>query len=105
MLLAHKRVSEKQIQKITDFETKKSVHINLKKGTHAGFRKVLFEHSLSMQEVFELFAFLVSEKDQNAIDVVIQAKSKKRQKALERLNQSEVDDLYDAISQIDPFSR
>lgn len=99
-----KKVSKEQIQKITDFETKKSVHINLKKRTHAGFRSLLFEHSLSMQEVFELFASLVANEDQNAIDIVIQAKNKKRQKALERLNQSEVDDLYDAISQIDPFS-
>ena len=36
-----------------DFETRKSVHINLTRGTHAEFRKILFDCSLSMQEVFE----------------------------------------------------
>ena len=48
---------KKKIQKLTDFETKKSVHINLSKATHAGFRTTLFEDSLSMQEVFERFAY------------------------------------------------
>ena len=93
----------KKIQKLTDFETKKSVHVNLTKAAHAGFRKVLFDHGLSMQEVFELFASLVSLEDGRALEIVQQAKSDKRNKTLERLNQSEVNDLYDAISHVDPF--
>jgi len=64
---------DKKLQKLIDFETKKSVHINLTKRIHAGFRKELFEHSLSMQEVFELFASLVSECDTRAIDILTEA--------------------------------
>ena len=94
----------KKIQKLTDLETKKSVHINLTKGTHSSFRKELFEHSLSMQEVFELFASLVAEKDSRAIEIISEAKHAKRNKALKRLDKNEVNDLYDAISHIDPFS-
>jgi len=96
---------KKEIQKVTDFETKKSVHINLTKKTHSGYRKALFDHSLSMQEVFELFASLVAAGDDRALEILAEAKSNKRRKVLERLDQSEVDDLYDAISNIDPFSR
>ena len=94
---------DKKIQKLTDFETKKSVHVNLTKVTHAGFRKVLFDYGLSMQEVFELFAGLVSADDSRALEIIHQAKSDKRNRTLERLNQSEVNDLYDAISHVDPF--
>jgi len=103
-LSVQKLVSDKKIQKLTDFETKKSVHINLKKRTHSEFRKTLLDHSLSMQEVFERFAFLVGEQDQRVLDIVMEAKNIKRSRALEKLNQDEVDDLYDAISHVDPFS-
>ena len=95
---------KKKIQKLTDFETKKSVHINLTKTTHAGFRGVLFEHSLSMQEVFERFAYLVASGDERAEDIILESKVIKRNKTLERLNQNEVDNLYDAISHVDPFT-
>ncbi len=94
----------KTIQKITDLETKKSVHINLTKKTHTGYRKVLFDYGLSMQEVFELFASLVAQGDERVLEIVSEAKSIRRQRAIERLDKSEVDDLYDAISHIDPFS-
>ena len=95
----------KEIQKLTDFETKKSVHVSMSKLTHAAFRKKLFDFSLSMQEVLELFATLVGEHDDRAMDIMKQAKSLKRNRALKKLSDSEVEDLYDAISQIDPFRR
>jgi hypothetical protein len=43
-----------------NFETKKSIHINLTRGTHASFRAKLFEKGLSMQEVLEELAIRVS---------------------------------------------
>ena len=94
---------KKKIQKLTDFETKKSVHINLSKATHAGFRTTLFEDSLSMQEVFERFAYLVATGDERAREIVSECKIMKRNRTLERLSQNEVDNLYDAISHVDPF--
>ena len=47
-------------KKRLNFETKKSIHINLTRGTHAQFRSKLFEKGLSMQEVLEELAIRVS---------------------------------------------
>lgn len=98
-------MSSKIVQKLVDLETKKSVHISMTKQTHSQFRKTLFDHDLSMQEVVELFALLAGENDERAIDIIKQAKDNKRQKILKKLSDNEVENLYDAISEVDPFSR
>ena len=98
------QVSDKVLQKIVDLQTKKSVHVSMTKNAHTQFRKILFDFDLSMQEVLELFAQLSGEYDERAIDIIKQAKDNKRQKALKKLSENEVEDLYDTISQIDPFS-
>ena len=90
-------------KKMIDFETKKSVHTNLTRATHAGFRKVLLDYSLSMQEVFELFASLVSENDSVAMSIIKEAYESKRERAIKRVTKTEAENLYDAISEIDPF--
>ena len=97
-------VSDKSLQKIVDLQTKKSVHVSMSKDSHTQFRKTLFDFGLSMQEVLELFAQLSGEYDERAIDIIRPAKSNKHQKALKKLTDNEVEDLYDTISQIDPFS-
>lgn len=97
-------MSEELAQKIADLQTKKSVHISMTKQVHAEFRKKLLDFNLSMQEVLELFASLVSENDERAIDIMKQAKVDKRNKSLKKFTDDEVEDLYDAISQVDPFS-
>ena len=96
--------SDKKIQKLVDLSTKKSVHINMSVSSHGEFRKKLFDFGVSMQEVLELFAKLSGGNDDRAIDIIKEAKENKRKKALEKLSENEVEDLYDAISQIDPFS-
>ena len=73
--------------------------------THSQFRKCLFDHDLSMQEVLELFAKLSGENDERAIDIIKQAKDLKRQKTMKKLTDTETESLYDAISEIDPFSQ
>ena len=95
--------SDKEIQKLTDFETKKSVHVSMSKTAHSEFRKKLFDFDLSMQEVLELFAILAGENDDRVIDIMKQARDIKRSKVLQKLTNNEVENLYDAISQIDPF--
>lgn len=72
--------------------------------SHSEFRKKLFDYGVSMQEVLELFAELSGGNDERAIDIIKEAKEKKRKKALKKLTENEVEDLYDAISEIDPFS-
>lgn len=90
--------------RIIDFETKKSVHINLTRAAHSGFRKILLDYSLSMQEVFERFATLVSENDPVASKIILETYQAKRDKML-KVTEREAENLYDAISEVDPFKK
>jgi aminoglycoside N3'-acetyltransferase len=90
---------------LIDLETKKSVHINLTRASHSGFRKVLLDYSLSMQEVFEMFATLIGEQDEIAMPIVREAKKAKREKITRRVTQKEAENLYDVISEVKPFER
>lgn len=89
----------KGTQRLLDFQTKKSVHVNLSRATHSDYRKKLFDYSLSMQEVFELFAKLVGEGDKRAESIVQEAYDNKKRKIIGSFNEIETKDLYDAISE------
>lgn len=52
------------------FRDKKGIHVKLKKSTHAGFRKVMFEKDLTMQAAIEEFANLVSRGDAKAMGIL-----------------------------------
>ena len=93
----------KDLQRIVDFETRKSVHINLTRVTHSGFRKVLLDYGISMQKVFEHFASLVAENDSKATSIVEEAYKNKRDSIVKKVSKKEADNLYDAISHQDPF--
>ena len=91
-------------KRVIDLETRKSVHISMTRATHSEFRKVLFDYSLSMQEVIEKFAMLVGENDVTAMSIIKETYDSKREKAL-KVTTREAENLYDAISEIDPFDR
>ncbi len=64
-------------KKRLNFETKKSIHINLTRGTHAQFRSKLFEKGLSMQEVLEELAIRVSRSEsymEKVLDELVEIK-------------------------------
>lgn len=64
-------------KKRLNFETKKSIHINLTLGTHAQFRSKLFERGLSMQEVLEELAIRVSRSEsymEKMLDELVETK-------------------------------
>ena len=90
----------KKTQNIIDFQTRKSVHINLTRATHSEYRKTLFDYSLSMQEVFELFARLAAEGDKRAISILREAFENKRTRTVASFNDVEKRNLYDAISEV-----
>ena len=46
-----------------NFETKKSVHVNLMLGTHAGFRSKLLSKGISMQAALEECAIRIAQGD------------------------------------------
>lgn len=91
-------------KRVVDLETRKSVHVNLTRATHSEFRKVLFDYSLSMQEVFERFSSLVGENDPTAMSIIEDVYKTKREKTL-KVTTREAENLYDAISEIDPFTK
>ena len=87
-----------------EFQTRKSVHVNLTKGTHANFRKVLFEKHLSMQEVFEEFASRVANNDPAFISILNQLVANKKTKNLSKLKSSDTDTIFDAIEDQNPLT-
>jgi hypothetical protein len=92
-------------RKLIDLETRKSVHTSMTRVTHTEFRKILFDYSLSMQEVFERFAFLVGENDSAAMCIIEELSRLKREKILDRLNEREAENLYDVISEVNPLEK
>ncbi len=91
----------KKTQNIIDFQNRKSVHVNLTRATHSEYRKTLLDYSLSMQEVFELFARLAGEGDKRAVSILQEAYDNKRSRTIAAFNDVEKRNLYDAISEMD----
>ena len=92
-------------KKLIDLETRKSIHTSMTRTTHTEFRKALFDYSLSMQEVFERFAFLVGENDSLAMSIIEELSRLKREKILTSLNEREAENLYDVISEVNPLEK
>ena len=90
-------------ENFANFQTKKSVHINLTRGTHTDFRSELFKRHLSMQEVFEYLAVLISEKDPYLFKVLDQIEERKRDKQIKKLRGSDSDSIYNQIEKLNPF--
>lgn len=92
----------KKFKKLVDFEARKNVHIMLPRGVHSEFKKLLCDYSLSMQETFALFARLVGEENVWAMKIVQEAYTLKRENATKVIGR-EAENLYDAISGVNPF--
>jgi len=85
------------VSKYKDFDRRKSIHIKLYTETHAGLRVELLKKKLSMQEVFEDFAQRVVAQDGFAHRVLDTLARRKRDKQIEKLSQTDVESLFDAI--------
>ena len=86
-----------------DFQTKKTVHVNLRKETHAGFRTQLFKYDLSMQETFEEFAQLVAAENGRAIRIITELVENKRLQKIKGLSESDADEIYKMLEEESPF--
>ncbi len=85
------------MSKYKDFDRRKSIHVKLYTETHANFRVELMKKKLSMQEVFEDFAQRVVAGDGFAHRVLDTIARRKRDKEIEKLSESDVESLFDAI--------
>ena len=88
-----------------DFQTKKSVHINLTRGPHTELRTELFQRHLSMQEVFENLAILIVEKDPYISNILNLIQENKRDKKIKSLRKSDADSIFQAIESDNPFTK
>lgn len=91
------------------FRDKKCIHIKLNKETHTALKILLFEKKMSMQEVFEEFAQQLVEQTTSGKKVLRSVSTKKMEAFLagrtrlirkqpEKMNEVDVDSLYDVIS-------
>lgn len=89
-------------------QDRKCVHVKLDKEVHAALRARLFQHNLSMQEVFDEFAKLIASDDSRANRMLEQLVMRKVRDAIEgkpkRVRERSVgeldhDTLYDLIEE------
>jgi DNA-directed RNA polymerase subunit N (RpoN/RPB10) len=85
--------------------SKKSVHVNISKSSHAAFRIACFERGLSMQEVFEEFAQRVALESNDALGILDELKiiKESRDKSAKKYTNADVDDIYAMLESQDPL--
>ena len=88
---------------IVDFETRKSLHINLTRETHAALRMTCFQNKLSMQEVIEELAIRVIEEEPYMLNVLHSLANKKRKDAISKMAKSDAESIFKAIEDSNPF--
>ena len=87
-----------------DFETKKSLHINLTRETHGSLRMICFQNRLSMQEVFEELATQIIEEQPYMLDMMVELSSRKRKKALKKMSHTDAESIFRVIEDGNPLA-
>ena len=97
---------KKQIdtQRLISFETKKSVHINIPRETHALVRSQCFKYNLTMQDVFEELAQMIAAEEPEAIEMMSNLSMKKRDASIKRLSVSDAESIFNIIESNNPLS-
>tara|TARA_R100000808_G_C2155555_1_gene168671 strand:+ start:23344 stop:23625 length:282 start_codon:yes stop_codon:yes gene_type:complete len=87
-----------------DFETKKSLHINLTKETHTEIKITAFRHGLSMQEIFEELARQIVEGDSHMQKTLEEMQLRKRTKAGRKFSQTDAESIFRVIEDSNPIT-
>ncbi len=88
---------------LKDFETKKSVHINLTKSTHSELRTILLHRGLSMQEVFDNLAARICDKEPHFCDILDQIEREKRARQIKKVSKTDSESIFNLIESDNPF--
>ena len=92
------------MSKVSPFQLKKSVHINLTTSTHSDFRIMLFKKGLSMQEVFESLAVKITEGDEYLNNLLLEMEYNKKNKSLnKKIGKSDAESIFEAIEFNNPL--
>lgn len=86
-----------------NFETKKSVHINLTLETHTEFKITAFKRGLSMQEIFEEMARRIIEGDDHMLRVLHELEQNKRNKVMRQLSKTDAESIFRVIEEENPL--
>lgn len=90
--------------RLVSFETKKSVHINIPRATHALVKTQCFKYSLTMQDVFEELAQMIAAEDPEAIEMMSNLSMKKRDATIKRLSVSDAESIFNIIESDNPLT-
>tara|TARA_R110002060_G_scaffold18962_5_gene25973 strand:- start:2666 stop:2938 length:273 start_codon:yes stop_codon:yes gene_type:complete len=82
---------------LSDFETKKSLHINLTRETHASLKICAFKNKLSMQEIFEELSRQIVESDPHMIKILSDLVEKKKNKIIKKISMTDAESIFRAI--------
>lgn len=87
-----------------DFETKKTIHINVTAETHAEFRVTCFRNRVAMSEVLEEFIQLVVAENPSALRMVSNLTEKKRNDTISRLSKTDAESILNVIAFENPLN-
>lgn len=90
--------------RLVSFETKKSVHINIPRATHALVKTQCFKYNLTMQDVFEELAQMIAAEDPDALEMMSSLAMKKRDAAIKRLSVSDAESIFNIIESDNPLT-
>ena len=88
---------------LRDFETKKSVHINLTKSTHSELRTILLRRGLSMQEVFDNLASRICDREPHFCDILDQIEYDKRERQIKKVSKTDSESIFNLIESDNPL--
>jgi len=90
-------------KRLIDYETRKSVHINITKSTHSDLRILLLKRGLSMQIVFDRIASLICDADPALVRMLDQLETEKREGLLKQVTKSDSESIFELIESENPF--
>jgi len=93
------------INRIIDFASKKSIHINMTKSAHAALRVACVKRSLSVQEVFEEIGQLIGAENPDLVSILEDVAIRKRNKIIRQLSAADADSIFEIIEFNNPLAR
>ena len=90
-------------KKLTDFETKKTVHFNISRESHSALRITCFKNRLSMQEVFEEISQRIASESPDMIRMLEELAFKKREKIISSMSETDANSLFNIIERENPL--
>jgi translation initiation factor 2 alpha subunit (eIF-2alpha) len=93
------------LDKLINFASKKSIHVNMSKEAHAALKMACVKRSLSIQEVFEEIGQMIGAENPDVISILEDLAIQKRNKIIRKLTATDADSIFDLIELDNPLSR